>query len=444
MTHHRRPPRPSRGGRRPARRYGRVMESNRDRPAAAGEWARGWPVVAAAMIGIGFGPGLFQNLSSLFVVGPIAEFGWSRGDIATSAGLGLLGGLLVPFLGRLVDRWGARLMIVLGMSLLALVYAGLSAMSGPLWQYQALVFGLALAVPGTSAIVYGKLIALRFEKHRGMALGIATSGISITSLALAPVLGLVITSYGWRIGFLTLCAIVGAAALPAVLLLLRGVPAGPTRPDPDDARAAIPVEGMTGAETRRDGRYWRLGLCGALINVASVGLVTSLVPFGVDRGLSAAEAALLVTSFAASQVIGRLVMGALVDRFPPRVTAAVFAAISCLAFVALQLPQPGLALLLTLVFFAGLMNGAEHDLLPFLTARLFGIRAYGEVYGLLIMISLIGTASGITAFGRLHDATGGYDVALVVAAVALGMTALLFLTLRERPLPHVQAAAMPA
>lgn len=401
-------------------------------------------MVGAAMVGIGFGPGLFQNLSSLFVVGPIAEFGWSRGDIATAAGIGLLGGLAVPFLGRLVDRFGARPMIIAAMLLLSAVYAGLAAMSGPLWEYRVLVFGLALAVPGTSAIVYGKLIAQRFVAHRGMALGIATSGISITTLTLAPVLGAVIAAYGWRVGFLTLCVVVGALALPAVLLLLRGVAAAPTRRDHDDPLATQPVEGMSGADTRRDGRYWRLGLCGTLINVASIGLVTSLVPFGIDRGLSAAQAALLVTSFAASQVVGRLVMGALVDRFRPQTTAAAFAALSALAFVALQLHAPGLPLLLGLVFLAGLMNGAEHDLLPFLTARLFGIRAYGEVYGLLIMISLIGTAIGITAFGRLHDATGSYGSALWLAAAALGITSLLFLSLRERPLPHVQAAAAPA
>lgn len=420
------------------------MESGTARPENPGEWRRGWRVVGAAMVGIGFGPGLFQNLSSLFVVGPVAEFGWSRGDIATAAGLGLLGGLAVPFLGRLVDRLGTRVMIVACMLLLAAVYAGMAAMTGPLWQYQALIFGLALAIPGTSAIVYGKLIALRFDSHRGMALGLATSGISITSLALAPLLGAVIAAYGWRIGLLSLSITVGALALPAVLALLRGAPTGPTRLAPHDPGAEMPIDGLTGAETRRDSRYWRLGLSGALINIASVGLVTSLVPFGIDRGLTMAEAALLVTSFAASQVVGRLVMGALVDRFRAQATAAAFAAISSLAFVALQIPAPGLGAMLVLVFLAGLMNGAEHDLLPFLTARLFGIRAYGEVYGLLIMISLIGTAIGVIAFGRLHDATGHYGDALIVAAVALGVTALLFATLRERPLPHVQAHAHPA
>lgn len=420
------------------------MERTPPRPATAGEWRRGWPVVAAAMIGIGAGPGLFQNLSSLFIVGPIAEFGWSRGDIATAAGLGLLGGLTVPFLGCLADRIGVKAIIIFAMLLLGLVYAGMASLTGPLWQYQALIFGLALTVPGTSAIVYGKLIAQRFEARRGIALGVATSGISISSLALAPVLGLIIEAYGWRAGFVGLGMLVVALALPAILFLLRNERTAPTRPHPRDAAATIPVEGMTGAETRRDSRYWRLGATAALINIASVGLVTSLVPLGTDRGLTPASAALLVTAFAASQVVGRIVMGALVDRYRPQATAAAFATVSALAFVGLQLPTPGLPLMLALVFLAGLMNGAEHDLLPYLATRLFGLRAFGELYGLLVMIGLFGTATGITAFGRLHDATGSYSAALAMAAVALGLAAILFLSLRERPLPVVQAHAHPA
>ena len=60
------------------------------------------------------------------------------------------------------------------------------------------------------------------------------------------------------------------------------------------------------------------------------------------------------------------------------------------------------------------------------------------------MIGLFGTATGITAFGRLYDATGSYGAALAMAAIALALAAVLFLTLRERPLPHVQAHAQPA
>lgn len=395
------------------------------------------------MIGIGTGPGLFQNMSSLFVPGLVAEYGWTRGEIATAAALGLLASVTVPFLGRLVDRFGSRPMIVGGMLLLAATYLGMTAMTGALWQYQGLVALLALTVPGTSNLVYAKLIAAKFVAHRGLALGMATSGLSVTTLAMPPLVGAVIATQGWRAGFVALAVTTGLIALPLVLLALRGTPAGPTRPDPDHADAT-PIAGLTGREARSDGRFWRLAAAVALINFGSVGLVTSLVPFGIDRGLPEARAALLLASFGASQMVGRLAIGWLIDRYRPQTMAALFALVSALAFAVLAGGASGFALLMAAVFLAGLMNAAEQDLLPYFGVRLFGLRAFGEVYGTVLVIALLGTATGIAGFGRLHDATGGYTVALAISAAALVVSAMLFWMLTDRELPEAQAVAHPA
>ncbi|MFW2850805.1 MFS transporter [Sphingomonas sp. TX0543] len=400
-----------------------------------GEWRGGWRIVLAAMIGIGFGPGLMQNLSSLFTPSLTAAFGWSRGDIATAAGIGLFGALLVPLIGRQADRFGPRPVIVAATLVLSGGLCGIAATNGALWTYQLLVFVAALSIAGTSSVVYGRIIAPRFVRHRGIALGVATSGISITTLVFSPVIAAVIASHGWRAGFLALAGLAAFVGLPLVLLLLRGAATHqPERvPVPDNNMPEIVVGGMSGAEARRDPRFWRLGGAAALINVASVGLVTQLVPFGIDNGLRLDEAALLVTSFGAAQIVGRLAMGLLVDRFPAQRTAAAFAGVSAMAFAALLMPIPGTGALVASVFFAMLMYGAENDLLPYLTARLFGLRAYGETYGTLLTMALFGTAGGIVMFGRLHDSTGDYTIALCVAAGAMGSAALLFLTLTDRP-----------
>lgn len=405
------------------------------------EWRRGWPLVLAAVLGIGFGPGLFQNLSSLFLAGTTQEFGWSRGEVATAAAVGLLGGLVAPFLGRLADRVGIRPVIVGAMLLLGGAYVALSRQSGSLVEYQMLVALLAFSVPGTSSVVYGKLIGACFMRHRGLALAFATSGLSVTTLAMPPLVGAVIATQGWRAGFLVLAAATALVALPAILFLIRHVPRTPSARAADDPAAAAPVEGVTGAEARRDPRFWLLAVGVAMVNLASVGLVTQLVPLGVERGLGAGQAALLLTSYGLSQVAGRLGIGVLVDRIAPQGVAAAVALVSAAGFALLLIPAPGFALAMALVFLAGLMNGADNDLLPFLTARLFGLRSYGEIYGSILPVALAGTAAGIVAFGRLHDAFGRYDPALVVAAAALAVSALCFFLLRERPLPRVQAAA---
>ena len=86
------------------------------------------------MLGIGTGPGLYQNLSSLFTPGMAAEFGWSRGDIATAAGLGLVGGLVVPLHGRFVDRTGVRPIFVVAMLTLGVAHGAMAFMTGAPWQ----------------------------------------------------------------------------------------------------------------------------------------------------------------------------------------------------------------------------------------------------------------------------------------------------------------------
>jgi MFS family permease len=391
------------------------------------EWRRGWPIVAGSAALFATGPGLYQNLSSLFVPGMQASFGWSRGDISTAAGIGLLGALSAPFIGRLVDRIGAVPVLIGSALVLGGAHAWLAAMTGALWQFQIGVALLALSAPGISALVFGKLIARRFDRHRGFALGVATAGLSVSTLLLPPLIAWVIAVSTWRSGYLLLAGAAILAGLPLALLAIRA-----TRLEPISV-TGVPVPdhpGLTGRAARRTGIFWRLALSIALINMATIGFVTQLVPFGMDRALGVGGAAMLVSAYALSQVVGRLGMGALVDHFPANRLAALVSLVSAAGFAALFADSPGLAIALVAVFFAGLMNGAEQDLLPYLVSRLFGLRAYGEIFGSLFMLSLFGSAIGIVGFGRLHDSTGGYDVALLLAGIAMVVAAALLASLR--------------
>ena len=265
--------------------------------------------------------------------------------------------LTAPFLGRATDRVGVRTVIASAMLLLVAAYAGLAAMTGRIWQYQALVLCLAVTVPGTGALVFGKLTAARFTRHRGVALAVGTSGLSLTTLALPPTAGGDRRALGlaWRVRGAR-AADAGGAADRAGAGAARADRGGSSR------RPAAPLTGMTGREARRTARFWALGGAAALVNVATVGLVTQMVPLGLDRGLTATNAALLLTSYGAAQIVGRFGIGWLVDRYPAPPMAAAVAVVSAIGFAGLLMDAPGLQLALALVFAAGLMNGADSDL----------------------------------------------------------------------------------
>ncbi len=395
------------------------------------EWARGWPVVCAGMIGIGTGAGLYQNVSSLFMPGMMADFGWSRGQISTAGGFGLVGGLAAPFIGRLADRVGVHSVIVAATLLIGSAYVGMACSHGGLWRFQVFVVCLAVGASGTNALVYGKLISNAFVRHRGLALGVVTSGLSLGTIAVPPILGGIIAARGWRMGLVALAALIVLVALPLVLLAIRRAPSLKVGRGYFDVKQPAPM-GLTGAQARRTATFWRLAISVMLINMATIGLVTQLVPFGIDHGLSAPRAALLLASYGASQIVGRLAIGPLIDRIGAREVAACAAIVSAAGFALLELPGAGFVLLMTAVFVAGVMNGAEHDILPFLVTREFGLLAYGEICGTLLMLSLFGTAAGTIGFGRIHDATGSYSQALTLASLSMLAAAIIFAMLKGR------------
>lgn len=384
-----------------------------------GEWRRGWPVVCGAAVGVGTGAALYQYVSSLFIEPLEAAFGWTRADIGDAAALGLLGALSAPLVGRIADRHGVRRVAVVCIVVIGLAYLGLASMTGALWQFMLGTAVIGAAAPGCTALVYSRAVNAWFDRGRGFALGVTASGLSVATLLLSPGLAWVIAEHGFRAGYVALAAIAVMVGLPIVVMLVREH--GPHR---HEAEAPPGTKGGLGP-TLRTGRFWLLAGIMFLVNMPAAGVLTQLVPLLGGKGLSGPAASLYLALFAAAVLTGRIGVGWLFDRRSAKRVAGAATLAGAAGCLLLTSGVP-VGLAAVGVILVGLVQGAEVDVLAYFTSRLFDPRAYGAIFGVLFTISLLGTAAGFVAFGRLFTASGSYDAALVVSAAVLALASLLY------------------
>lgn len=400
------------------------------------EWRRGWNIVASAHVGMATGAGLYLYTSSLFVVPLSEQFGWTRGDISLGAALGLLGSLTAPIIGRLTDRFGAR--IVAGITALAMgvLFVGLSQMTGEFWQYVALSAILGFIVPGVTGMTFSRAVTGWFEKARGQALGLMAAGNSIGALLFTPLVAVMIAKYGTEGGFLTLAALVALVGAPVVLLFLKDwtkpketSQKHSERPEPRPADKGKVIAAI------RSRSFFALALAVFATNVPTSGILTQLEPLLRHNGLT--ETAALVSLYAVVVLIGRIGVGWLFDRTDARYVAAIItivAAAGCLMFMS----GAPVWMTITAIVLVGLMQGMEVDAIGYFVARQFDRDEFGVLFGVLLTISLFGTALGIVGFGQLYDATQSYDLALMIAAGVIAIAFAGYLAIPRQP--HANAS----
>ena len=383
-----------------------------------------WWVVGGAVIGLFVcnGPVLAFTFG-VFLKPLMADMGWQRGtaSFALSFG-GIFSAAMVPVIGWMMDRWGIRRVALPGIVIYSLT-VGLLALSPRSLLCFTLLFALA---EGASAIQtpigYAKAIAAWFDRRRGLALGIAMSGVGLGGFVMPQLAEALIERVGWRGAYASLGLLTLLVAFPAVALWIR-------EPLPGEGEfrgasvATSKPPGLTVREATATGRFWILLASFFLVAIALNGTVAHVVPLLTDAGLSPAKAAATLGLFGLATMTGRLLAGYLVDRFFAAHVASVLfllpiGGFALLASAAGALPALGVILI-------GLGLGTEIDLIAFLTSRYFGQRAFGQLYGFCFMLFGLGSSFGRYIGGAVYDLAGSYNPALVGAATALVLAVVL-------------------
>ena len=388
----------------------------------------GWRVVLAACLGVmaGFGS-LFVYTFSVFVKPLAAEFGWSREAISSGFAIAAVTlGVCSPVLGRWIDRFGPRRIILICMTVYGCAIASLSLLHSGLAQFYVTCFVLGVVGNGAAHLAYSRSISTWFHRRLGIALAFVMAGAGLGSMILPVVAQAIISYSGWRAAYASLGGLALLLGLPLSWRYIRerGVNGRESTP--------VPHSGITWQQGLRSFAFWIITAILFVSSISMNGAVTHLSALLTDRGLTAGGAALCASVLGGSSLLGRIVVGWLLDRFfGPRV-ALVINLITALGIFLLARATsfPAGCLAAALI---GIGAGGEAATTPYLLTRYFGLRAFSTLYGLTWTFYAAAGAIGPVILGRAFDATGSYSSLLVLLAAALGLAAATNLFLPRYP-----------
>ena len=398
----------------------------------------GWWVVAAAFLITAVAVGAFYSFG-VFFLPVMAEFGWSRGMIS---GVVLMGGLTyaatVPLTGWLADRYGFRLLMAIMAGTLGFGFL-LSSLVQSIWQlylFAGLICGLGAPIGVALPL---SMVARWFVKRQGLALGIASTGIGAGAAVMPLMMTYLISGFGWRVSYGLLGLLIWVACLPAALITMRN----PKRDyvNGHERRASIrkirsgPNEAGTDvslSQALRTSSFWSLFSVFGL-SIFCLGLVmTHLVPYARDTGLSAVTAAGLLSVMGIFSIVGRLGSGMISDRVGARPVLAAGILIQGVMMLWLVKADSTCMFFLFASLF-GLSYGGNIVLIPKLTSSIFGLGSMGAIFGALSVADGLGFGTGPLLAGYVFDITGSYNISFFIVAAGMALAVVATLALKERP-----------
>jgi MFS family permease len=348
--------------------------------------------------------------------------GWGRGEIALALSIAALSMALAnPFVGWLIDRFGVRPVLItslLGYGLATACVPPLIAATGlpGLYIGYAAIAGIGA---GSNVIAYVRVLSGWFsgplDRTRGFALGVSSAGVPLGSTVSGPMGVLLIQHFGWQGGYLGLALLPVLIGLPIAIFGIRMAPheAGPSR-----ATAALTHDGHSLAKAMTTRPFWLMTAIVLLMSSCLQGIGIHTAPLLSDRGLSPGGLALVLAITGALGIVGRVGAGFLFDRFfAPWVAIGIFGVAAAAAFVLVGVP--GLLVAIAAIMLVTLGSGAESDFVGYLVGRYFGLRAYGQIFGVIYGMFMVGIAIGPALFGFLFDRFHAYQIPFTLAGIGL-------------------------
>lgn len=409
----------------------------------------GWYITAALGLILTVVVGSTLNAFGLFVLPVSTEFGLSRADINSAFILLNIGiAVIAPFIGRALDRFPAKRIMLIAILCLGISF-GVLSISRSLWLSSlVMLVPLPIAFLAAGTITYSIVLARWFAVQRGRAIMLAQVGAPLGSVTVTPLVAWLIEVEGWRTALATMAG-VGTVVLLLLLTVIRERP-GPGESEtgvvPDLARshpaaAAEPQRPATVKELLGTSLFWMTAFGYALPICMAQAMAVTLVPLAMESGIATTQAASLVSISGAAAIFGNLSMSVVADRFDRTKLLVAFALLG-VGMGALPLLEHSYILLAITSAIIGLSTGTMAPIFYATFADRFGVPSFGTVRGLIQPISAVMNALAVRFAGEVFDRTGEYALLFQVMIAVQLIAAILIYFTGNRTHAAVGAVAM--
>lgn len=406
--------------------------------AQKGKMFYGWWIVIACFLNMTFFFTPIVNLVSLFTDPVSTDLSINRATFTYYFTILTLASMLTaPFAGKLMRKFDIRVYLTFFAILGGVSYFGFALSSNIIMFY---IFGAlqGVALIAGSIIPASVLITNWFNEKRGLSLGIALAGSGFGGIILSPVINWLITDFGWRTTYIIVGVLILIFTLPFTIFVIRFKPSdigltplgeAPVK-DPSQVKE---LKGMLQKDALKTPSFWLLALAIVVTGIVVNTMIINLIPYLTDIGATTQRAAFILSISSAMVIVGKLLVGRLFDKLSLFVALVLLSVCNVLSFVSLFGAESLLGGIGYAVF-TGFGATALTIAPSYVTAKLFGEKDFGSIFGVVTLFSSLGTALSPIASGILYGINNSYSLVLNVLIVLSVVGLILFiLAVKTKP-----------
>lgn len=379
-----------------------------------------WLILIGLCVSVGLGKAALNNSAGLFLSPVSQDLNVGVGSLTIYLSVSSIVTLLfLPFGGKLLSKYSARLVLFFAIIFQAGAFA-LFGLMNSIWGWYLLAIPLAIGGVFITVIGGPVLIERWFSKGKGLALGILSAIGGLLGVFAQPIIGALISQFGWRNAYFITGLGVLIIVTPIILLLIRNSPKdkntkayGDTSTDIDPHKQIQNIEGIAYTKAKKTPAFFLLALFFFIITAISS--FTMHVPtYLVNHGQKVSIAGAMMSALMVGVFVGSLVFGYLTDKIGAKKVGLLAMILGLIATILLIAMPDFIVVVAVALFLFGMFTSSIGTIAPAMASSLFGSKDYSQIYSTSSIGLALASIVALPAYGFIYDISGSYTTGLII------------------------------